>query len=338
MTFDFYPDGKYNEAIPTIEEVLGYSPGERITRYSDLEKYLNCIFDKRSFDPKAASTEISKHALEAARSIRGVGHAPALIIHGVMPRSGTVYVGELLRLHPDVHAYPNEIWELPFLQQTEEFLDLQKKFLLAYKQNLGKIGAHDFLPLFGSSMIAYLYSFLPLEGRMLLKVPSVQYLTYFFSMFPGENLLLLVRDGRDVVHSTLKTWPHLRFFMVCRRWRRAAEMVIHFHAIHGTSRKGYWLARFEDAVRDPVAFVKEACERFDLDVQRYPFEKIEAIQVHGSSSLRVDRKVVWDHKERPRDFRPVGHWQGWSSGKTRTFKRIAGQCLIDLGYCEDLDW
>ena len=40
MSFDFYPDGKYNEDIPSIEEVLGYSIGERITRYSDLERYL----------------------------------------------------------------------------------------------------------------------------------------------------------------------------------------------------------------------------------------------------------------------------------------------------------
>ena len=40
MSFNFYPDGKYNESIPTIEEVLGYSTGERITTYPDLERYL----------------------------------------------------------------------------------------------------------------------------------------------------------------------------------------------------------------------------------------------------------------------------------------------------------
>jgi len=43
MSFDFYPDGKYNDAIPTIEEILGYSTGERITRYHELEKYLNAL-------------------------------------------------------------------------------------------------------------------------------------------------------------------------------------------------------------------------------------------------------------------------------------------------------
>jgi hypothetical protein len=40
MSFDFYPDGKYNESIPTIEKILGYSIGERITKYPDLERYL----------------------------------------------------------------------------------------------------------------------------------------------------------------------------------------------------------------------------------------------------------------------------------------------------------
>lgn len=305
---------------------------------NNLRKYINYIFDARSFDPRPDHAEVGEHALEAARSIRSTGHPPALIIHGVMPRSGTVYVGELLRLHPDLYAYPNEIWELPFLQQAGEIQKLQKKFFLAYEQNVGKIGKDDFLPIFGSSLIAYLYSFLPPEGRMLLKVPSVQYLTYFDSVFPGEDMLLLVRDGRDVVHSTLRTWPQLRFSMVCRRWRRAAEMVHRFHAIHGADRKGYWLAKFEDAVRDPVAFVEQACDRFDLDVQRYPFEKIESIRVQGSSSLRKDGKVVWDHVERPKDFSPVAHWRGWSRMKKIMFKRIAGQCLIDLGYCDDLDW
>ena len=41
MGFDFYPDGKYNEAVLTISEVLGYSTGEQITRYPDLERYLH---------------------------------------------------------------------------------------------------------------------------------------------------------------------------------------------------------------------------------------------------------------------------------------------------------
>jgi hypothetical protein len=43
-------------------------------------------------------------------------------------------------------------------------------------------------------------------------------------MFPEEHLLVLTRDGRDVVHSTVKTWPQILFPFACRRYRRSAEM------------------------------------------------------------------------------------------------------------------
>lgn len=38
-------------------------------------------------------------------------------------------------------------------------------------------------------------------------MPSVQYLNCFFLAFCHENLLLLMRDGRDVVTSTKQTCP-----------------------------------------------------------------------------------------------------------------------------------
>ena len=43
MGFDFYPGGRYDEKIPTIDQILGYSVGERITTYHDLEKFLRRI-------------------------------------------------------------------------------------------------------------------------------------------------------------------------------------------------------------------------------------------------------------------------------------------------------
>lgn len=119
-----------------------------------------------AFRLEADPCTISEQTLEVVRRIRG-DHPPAIIIHGVMPRSGTVYTGELLRLHPDLHAYPNEIWELPFLELTGDLLAAQKHFFRAYRQNTGKIGDHDFLPPFGGFLLAYLYSFVRTRKRML---------------------------------------------------------------------------------------------------------------------------------------------------------------------------
>lgn len=284
--------------------------------------------------------EISGQALAAARSIRGPGRPPAIIIHGVMPRSGTVYTGEVLRLHPHLHAYPNELWEMPFLELTGDVQRTQRHFFAAYKKNRGKIGGDDFLPLFGASLIAYLYSHVPEGRQLLLKVPDVQYLNHFFAVFPCENLLLLMRDGRDVVGSTIRSWPGRKFAEVCTLWDKSARMVLHFQRHCSGDPDRVLSVKYEDVMRDPESFVTSACETFGLDRAAYPDGKIKELPVRGSSmvSAQGSARVSWNPVAKPRDFNPVGHWMDWTPSQKRTFKKIAGQALIDTGYCTDLDW
>jgi hypothetical protein len=245
----------------------------------------------------------------------------------------------LLRLHPDLHAYPFELWEVPFLQLAGDLVKLQEKFFRIYEQNRGKIGEEDFLPLFGASVIGYLYTAVPSGQRMLLKVPSVRYLSRFPVMFPYEHLLVLVRDGRDLVESTLRTWPQMNFVQVCLHWNRAARMVLGANQhLANTRPTGYWLARFEDAIADPAAFVREACARFELDVSRYPFDRISGIPVQGSSTLTRKGQVRWEAVQRPEDFSPTGYWQNWNPLKKWLFDRIAGRSLLELGYGNDEGW
>jgi protein-tyrosine sulfotransferase len=304
----------------------------------DISKYLAYTFDAQGFDPDQTVALPSLSALETAQRARGPGYGPVLFIHGIMPRSGTVYVGELLRLCPDLRAYPYEMWELPFLQQTNRILGLQRQFFAGYDHNAGKIGDHDFLTLFGASLIAYLHTATEREKRALVKVPNAEYLMHFDTMFPYEHLLLLLRDGRDVVDSTLRTWPQLRFWMVCLRWRRAANLVLAFHRQRQERKQGYWLARFEDAIADPARFVRTACQRFALDPDRFPFAAVGNVPLIGSSATAAGATVSWEHSARPADFTPVGRWQRWNVSRKWLFKRIAGQALIDLGYARDLDW
>ena len=192
---------------------------------NNIRKYYRYVFKNDVFAERANRGEISPHAFQTAKTIRGENRPPAIIIHGIMKRSGTVYSGELLGLHPYVHSHPNLIWETPFLSLTGDIKKLQQDFFLSYQQNIGKIGENDFLPIFGASFLAYLYSLVPEDQRMLLKVPGVEYLDYFYDVFPNEHLLLLIRDGRDLVASTIKTWPQLRFSDVCRRWANSAKMI-----------------------------------------------------------------------------------------------------------------
>ena len=41
--FVFWPDADYDPAIPTVEQVLGHSPGERITWHGDAVRYFEAL-------------------------------------------------------------------------------------------------------------------------------------------------------------------------------------------------------------------------------------------------------------------------------------------------------
>jgi hypothetical protein len=312
----------------------------RRANLDEIKKYLAYVFQQKSFQADFAATALSVPAREAARQIRGVNRPAAIMVHGIMPRAGTVYTTQLLRLHPDLYAFPYEWYELPFLQLSGSILQLQEQFLVNHRHNRGKIGDTDFLALFGAAMVGYLHAATPPDKRLLMKVPSVEYLHYFWHLYPYENLLLLARDGRDVVQSTIKTWPQIRFSFARLRWRRAAGMIANFHQQCQSRRQSYWLARFEDAVGDPEGFVRQACGRFGLDVERYPFDQMwqEVNEVRGSSKVKEAGEVVWEARQKPGNFRPVGYWQNWPWHKKWLFKRLAGQALLDLGYCKDLKW
>ena len=308
------------------------------TLSTDVKKYLAYFFETKGFTSGTVRRGVSAKALEAARTLRGSERGPAIMIHGIMPRSGTVYVGELLRLHPDLYSYPHQLWEFPALQLTDGVLKLQHQFLNAYKLNAGKLADEEFLPLFGASLLGYLHTVAPADQRILIKTPSVQYLSHFFSMFAFESLLILVRDGRDLVHSTLRTWPQLNFIQVCLRWNRSARVILdNLEHLRSTGNR-WWLARYEDALFEPEQFVRDACHHFELDAGRYPYPQIEQIRVIGSSKLEERHRLSWRHLKKPTNFRPVGYWERWSRAKKSIFKVLAGQSLRQLGYCEDMKW
>lgn len=311
---------------------------ENRDRFYDIKKYLNYFLETKGFTADTELGSIHDEALKAAAFARGQERGPAIFIQGIMPRSGSVYVGELLRRHPDLCAYPYGQWEFPGLMLAGKIQNLQDLFLHGYQMNKGKLGDDDFLAIVGGGLMAYLHASVPSNKRVLVKMPSAQYLSHFFRMFPYENLLVLIRDGRDVVHSTLRTWKNLNFIQVCLRWNRSARMVItHQEQMKNEKRDAYWLARYEDALSDPEKFLSSACRHFQLDADKYPLGEIDTVRVIGSSQLE-NNQVVWRHLSAPKDFRPTGYWHKWSPVKKSIFKLIAGRSLQELGYCKDQHW
>jgi protein-tyrosine sulfotransferase len=278
--------------------------------------------------------EISAHAYQSARQIRGAERPPAIIIQGICRRSGTNYLGELLHRHPGISDYPNRIWETPFLGLSGDILEIQEKFFLGYEANRNSIGAGDFLPIFGAALLAYLFEYAPTGQRMLLKAPSVRNLHDFFYVFPNENLIVNARDGRDTVASMVKTWPEIPFPVACRIWDQGAQTILNFNR-RFSSCENYLFFRYEEVYGNPAAYIRQVCRQFGLDEETYPYQELENVPLLGSSST-IDQGFVWSQK--PADYKPTGRWIKWPAYKKAVFKWIAGRSLISLGYAQDSAW
>lgn len=280
---------------------------------------------------------VSEGAAHAAHNIRGRGRLPSLMVCGVTTRSGTNYVSNLIAQHPDIEACPNKIWEVPFLQHINHIVEFEDKFF-RHKKLARNMGEHDFLALFGASFIGYMHSFIAEDKVMLTKVPNVEHLAYFPLVFPDERLILLLRDGRDVVFSTLKSWPTRNFAEVCQRWNDSARLILEFYA-QNKNNDAYRLIKYENVLADPAKFIDETCKHYGLNSGKYPFDNLDNLPVIGSSvASQQDGKVNWKNVDKPKDFNPVGRWQSWTSHQKKTFKRIAGETLKAAGYCQDLAW
>ncbi len=288
-------------------------------------------------DEKQPEKRLSDQMLKVAAAIRG-NNPPAIFLHGVLPRSGTVYFGEILRLHHKIFAYPNEIWELPFLTHSGDIINFQEKFFQTYQQNSNRMEQNDMLCLYGAGMMNYLHSFVPEGKTLLIKVPWMQFLNYFFTFFPKENLLLLVRDGRDTVCSTIRTWPNRDFKDVCRLWDASARIFLDLQERFNSREYRVCFVKFEDLLQDPTVVARKVLESFGLGWTNFPVDKISTLPVRGSSSLQPPGKVSWSPVKENKKFRPGGEWHTWSKKEKNIFKDICGDTLIKLGYAEGMGW
>lgn len=302
---------------------------------------LNRRFSVRDrFAFTAPDRSFTQEDLTIFRRIRGHEQPPAIMLHGIMTRSGTVFATEVLRLHPDTNAFPKDIWEVPLLQSLDQMLPQQMQFFEAYQYNRGKLDDLIFLPLLGSAFVHYMNAFIPEGKTLLLKVPNVSYLDYFPFMFPFERCVVLMRDGRDIVQSTIATWKGRSFADTCWQWDTRARFLLRMRERYKDSQQFYF-ATYEAVQSDPETFVRGVFNHFGMSLRHYPFDQISTLPVRGSSTASVgtDDKVTWAPVEKSASFKPSAKWRDtWTEQQKAEFKKIAGDSLIRWGYADDNSW
>jgi hypothetical protein len=264
--------------------------------------------------------------------------ADPIFILGIMPRSGTNYLWDLVCLHPHCGQARSPIREDFFLEASDHLLAYTKEVREWWDPMWGSLD-EGLMEVFHESLGEGLVSFLWVDRqrRLVTKSPSVRHIDRFFKFFPRARLLVLVRDGRSVVQSSMATfgWD---FDRAARQWAAAADEIRRFE-LSGRSLASRWmLVRYEDLLNDLEGSLSRVFRFLELDEKVFDLEAASSLPVRGSSfflGLGHD-SIHWEPVEKDADFDPRERWRSWSPRLHERFEWIAGRQLRYLGY-EDAD-
>jgi hypothetical protein len=277
----------------------------------------------------------------------------ALFIRGIMPRSGTNFLADILTCHRDIVRSPGNLWEfVPFRFQAEldRYIDR-----VAGSKHAPRFHPRDFLPYLGEAWLRFLAPDLGPDQVAIYKEPSVDALESMFEMFPRSRIIFIVRDGKDIISSQLKAdfslppfqwwnrhhWrrvlPDESFRIHCRAYRHAAETLIRFLESADATRHSerFIVVKYEDLVQTPGPSIDSILSWAGLPADGFDWEKFEQMPVRGSSFLR-NRDGKHDFgagvQKSGNTFQPIGRWRNWSERRLRYYRSVAGQVARQLGY------
>jgi hypothetical protein len=262
--------------------------------------------------------------------------ADPIFILGIMPRSGTNYLWDLVCLHPNCGQARSPIREDFFLEASDHLQAYTSAVRDSWDPMWGSFDQHimeAFHESIGNGLISFLW--VDRQRRLVTKSPSVRHIDRFFTIFPRARLLLLVRDGRSVVQSSMATfgWD---FDRAARQWAAGADEIRRFEAEHRELADRWMLIRYEDLLDDLEGSLSPIFRFLELDAKVFDLEAAASLPVRGSSFYfgRGHDSVHWEPVARGADFEPREQWRSWSPRLHERFEWIAGRQLRYLGYRE----
>jgi hypothetical protein len=273
-----------------------------------------------------------------------------VFILGVEQRSGTNYLWQLLRLHPRCHVGSvGEDFLLEHSQFLKEYADrLYRSWIPKWRERMGG-GSDPLIASIGDCLIAFIkkpYDLYPgeaashpekpsgsdfLSKTLITKSPSVKNLDHFFRLFPDAYLLLLVRDGRSVVESGMKSFGWT-FEDAVRRWNRGARKILEFVDHYRGSDKRFLLVRYEDLVSDTEAALRKVFTFLNFEPDHYDFEAAKNLPIFGSSESKASHgNVHWNKVEKTERFAPPEAMGPLGSRAARSVQLASGRSPSDDG-------
>lgn len=256
-------------------------------------------------------------------------------VFGVAPRSGTTYLGDLLALHPHCNL-PADLPEdglLKSLHKLDSYTNDLEDFWRAWP-DLDVPTTDELRTAIGGGLANMLMQRSGADVTVS-KTPFPTHLDQIQSVFPTAKAVVVVRDGRSVTESMVRTWG-MKFDMAAALFRDGARSILDAAPDPNAPPAHLRIARYEDLFTDTQNVLAEVLDFFGLDNDEMPESAIADLPVRGSSTERGAQvpgdEVHWGAVERPADFNPLDRFSGWTDRQHRSFAIIAGAENRAFGY------
>lgn len=274
-----------------------------------------------------------------------------VFILGILQRSGTNYLNNLLLLHPHVQP-PGIVWEdfhLAHADMLKGYTEVTARhWPKKWSESLQtRLGEDALLRAIGQGIINFIeqqnavwidqnpeWHDAPSPITLVSATPSVVNLHLFFDLFPNAAPIIVVRDGPTLVESGVRSfaWDYEE---AIRMWRRGAERILEFASNpHNSGR--FVLVRYEDLFTRNTEVMIEILDFLGLDKERYDFEAAKNLAVMGSSEVaKSNGHMHWKAIEKRADFNPLKRASGWSPELRSRFAWLAASDMHAMGYSID---
>lgn len=255
-----------------------------------------------------------------------------IFVLGILPRCGTNFLSDLLRAHPDC-GVPEPVWEDFFIYHADLLVRYADTVFAQWdpRWGVGQALRNRLCERLGSGLVSFLTEQAEAK-RVVTKTPRVDNLNHFFTLFPNAYLLILVRDGRSVIESGVKTFRWHRENAI-QKWAQAAQTILDCDRRNKGTTLKYRIVRYEDLWSNLEEEIRRLLLFLDLDPGKYDFEEARQLPVRGSSTIRDQGDGVhWVPMEKRSDFDPMSRWRHWSRARHERFNWVAGRYLKRFGY------
>lgn len=276
-----------------------------------------------------------------------------IFVFGITVRSGTNYMGSLMSKVKEVTSVPKTIsqGEFPlFRSKVMDHWDSWFQQLNHLSFGVDDIPAEKLEEKIGRSLLEYYVDRYAIDTPYIfLKDPNVIGIGRVWDFFPDAKVILLRRNGKDLVSSfakgsqlmrrsyprmkkikaRIKNWSGYGFVSACRTYKKAAESfqeTLQDPRIQRRIGSDVRLLTYEDVFRNPSENLGRILIDFGVNVSKEEMKEWENAEVVGSSFGSKNGKVQdWGRSEVNENFNPVGRYEGWNALQRAMYQRICGR-------------